>query len=340
MGQHLRRPTRQLLGRPLGRRTRPSTPILILAVLLLLSPLAIFGAIFWPARSSEQVSAAPAWPADPASPAAPSTDGDGAPEPAATMPTLQVPEPDPVPANEPPATPQPAAEAGPGTGDSGQPGADRQGAGQQGAGQQGAGQQGAGQQGAGQQEAGKSGTTGSGTTGSGTTGSGQSANEGGRCVSSGGSFTGVTRFQLSRMGVDVPLRPVGEDSTGAPGAPPLNQMYSAAWYNKSPRPGSGQGNVIINIHSWASGAALGNDLRTGIRSGDVIRVVGDGGQVACYRFRDMIKFRVADYDPRSGIYHNKSGRPQLAIMTCWDRNKSTGEYESRVIMYADYVARA
>ncbi len=148
-----------------------------------------------------------------------------------------------------------------------------------------------------------------------------------------------TRFQVPRMNVDAPLLTVGKDSKGNPGAPPLSQMFSTAWYRGSPPPGSSRGNVIINVHSFASGSALGNNLYLsgGLKAGDTIRIIGEGGQVACYRFREKIKFPVASYDPRSGIYHNATGRPQLAIMTCWDRNPRTGEYDSRVIFYADRV---
>lgn len=145
------------------------------------------------------------------------------------------------------------------------------------------------------------------------------------------------RFQIPRMGVDVSIITVGKDRDGNPGAPPLSQMFTAAWYEGSPAPNSRRGNVIVNIHSWASGPALGNDVRTKLRTGDEIRVVGTDGRVACYRFREQIKIRVATYDPASGLYQNPTGRPQLAIMTCWDRNPKTGEYESRLLFYADLV---
>ncbi|WP_460742084.1 class F sortase [Mariniluteicoccus endophyticus] len=145
------------------------------------------------------------------------------------------------------------------------------------------------------------------------------------------------RFQISRMGVDVPMITVGKDKDGNPGASPLSQMYTAAWYKGSPAPGTTRGNVVVNIHSWASGPALGNDLRTKMRTGDVIRVVGTGGTVACYRFREAIKIKVATYDPSSGVYLNPTGKPQLAILTCWDRNPRTGVYESRILFYADPI---
>lgn len=164
---------------------------------------------------------------------------------------------------------------------------------------------------------------------------------GGQAVPAGCSTRPIrpTRFQVPRMGVDAPMMTVGKDSSGNPGAPPLSQMFSTAWYRGSPAPGSSRGNVIVNVHSYARGAALGNNLNagSGLRAGDVIRVVGEDGQVACYRFREKIKFSVASYRPDSGVYFNATGRPQLAIMTCWDRNSRTGEYESRIIFYADRV---
>ncbi|NNG19671.1 class F sortase [Naumannella sp. ID2617S] len=148
-----------------------------------------------------------------------------------------------------------------------------------------------------------------------------------------------TRFQVPRMGVNAPMVAVGNDRDGNPGAPPLSQLFTTAWYRGSPAPGSERGNVIINVHSYASGSALGNNLHAanGLRPGDVIKVVGEDGQIACYRYRSKLKISVAAYNPKSKIYHDDHGRPQLAIMTCWDRNARTGVYESRIIFYADRV---
>lgn len=315
-------------------RRRADKPILLVGVLMILSPLAVFGAIFL-VPAGTQVSASPVEfgvateaPVLPAGQDGAPGDGEAGPVgeelPPESGPTLQVPEPERTAGAEPEEPPAgDAAEPSTPAGDGTEPDASRPSVGESGSGSG---------------ESDQNGQSGSGQRGSGQSGSGAGAG-GAQCVSTGGAFSSVQRFQVRRMGVDAPLSAVGEDANGAPGAPPLSRLYDTAWYQKSPKPGSTRGNVIINIHSWASGPALGNDLRQQLRSGDVIKVTGADGRVACYRFREMIKFRVADYDPKSGIYHNRSGRPQLAIMTCWDRNPRTGEYESRVLMYADYVAR-
>ncbi|GAB3715175.1 class F sortase [Mariniluteicoccus flavus] len=146
-----------------------------------------------------------------------------------------------------------------------------------------------------------------------------------------------TRFQVLRTGVNVPMVSVGKDADGNPGV--AKSLWQAAWYTGSPAPGSSRGNVIINIHSNMKGRALGNDLHLGgLNPGDIIKVSGADGKVACYRFREKKRISVRTYDPRSGVYHNATGRPQLAIMTCWDRDPRTGIYESRIIFYADRIA--
>jgi hypothetical protein len=166
------------------------------------------------------------------------------------------------------------------------------------------------------------------------------------CTNYTGDMETPTRFIVERMGVDSPMMVVGKDADGNPGAPPPSQAYTTAWYNGSPAPGTTQGNVILTIHTYSKGQALGNDLygknglsdgKQGLREGDLIKISDDQGHQVCYRYSDSTKVWVETYDPDSGVFHNPDGPAQLAIMICWDYAPSANDWDSRIIFYAGLI---
>lgn len=168
------------------------------------------------------------------------------------------------------------------------------------------------------------------------------------CTTVTGSMAAPTRFTVERMGVDSPILVVGEDDEGNPGAPPANEPYTTAWYDGSPSVGSPEGNVILTIHTYSKGQALGNDLYgakglreptkgAGLREGDVVKISDAQGNQVCYRYTRDHKVWVESYDPASGVFHNPDGPPQLAIMICWDYVPRDNDWDSRIIFYADLI---
>ncbi|WP_432558307.1 class F sortase [Granulicoccus sp. GXG6511] len=166
------------------------------------------------------------------------------------------------------------------------------------------------------------------------------------CTNFTGPMESPTQFVIERMQVDSPMMVVGKDKDGNPGAPPPNEAYTTAWYNGSPEPGTTQGNVILTIHTYSKGQALGNDLygknglkdgTGGLREGDLIKVSDAQGNQVCYRYTGSTKVWVDTYDPTSGVFHNPDGPPQLAIMICWDFVPATGDWDSRIIFYAELI---
>ncbi|MDO5500257.1 MAG: class F sortase [Propionibacteriaceae bacterium] len=166
------------------------------------------------------------------------------------------------------------------------------------------------------------------------------------CTNYTGDMESPTKFVIERMGVESPMMVVGKDAQGNPGAPPPNQGYTTAWYNGSPAPGTTQGNVILTIHTYSKGQALGNDLygknglqegTGGLREGDLIKISDAEGNQVCYRYTRDHKVWVSTYDPESGVFFNPDGPPQLAIMICWDYVPSTNDWDSRIIFYAELI---
>lgn len=170
------------------------------------------------------------------------------------------------------------------------------------------------------------------------------------CTNFTGDMESPTKFVVERMGVDSPMMVVGKDADGNPGAPPPSEAYTTAWYNGSPAPGSEHGNVILTIHTYSRGQALGNDLYgadglqepsggKGLREGDLIKISDADGNRVCYRYTGQTKVWVKTYDPKSGVFHNPDGPPQLAIMVCWDYNPGTKDWDSRIIFYAGLIPK-
>ncbi|HHV22037.1 MAG TPA: class F sortase [Propionibacterium sp.] len=166
------------------------------------------------------------------------------------------------------------------------------------------------------------------------------------CTNFTGYMDAPARFEVERMGVDSPMIVVGKDADGNPGSPPLNAPYTTAWYTGSPEPGTTQGNVILSIHTYSQGQALGNDLygkqglqegTGGLEEGDLIKISDANGNEVCYRYTGLTKVWVDTYDPASGVFFNPDGPPQLAIMICWDYVPATKDWDSRIIFYAELI---
>lgn len=159
------------------------------------------------------------------------------------------------------------------------------------------------------------------------------------CTTAEGHITDPKRFKVESRDIDSRMITVGKDADGNPGAPPPAESQTTAWYNASPEVGSDKGNTILTIHTYSpkNGAnALGNKLYSdaGLKVGDIIKISDGSGKQVCYRYTGNTKVWVKSYDPASGVFHNLTGPPQLAIMVCWDYNKNTNDWDSRIIFYA------
>lgn len=147
-------------------------------------------------------------------------------------------------------------------------------------------------------------------------------------------------MKIDRMKVSSPVLSLGLDADNAAAAPPKDEPTTTAWYNRGPRPGSAKGKVVLTIHTYHKGGALGNELRqpgSGLAKGDLIRMTDSSGRQACYRYDHNVKVMVKDYDPDSDIIYDDHGRPMLAIVICWDYDASRNDWDSRIVFYATPV---
>ena len=139
------------------------------------------------------------------------------------------------------------------------------------------------------------------------------------------TFPGVVR--------DVKVIALPRDGNNIPSVPPVSQSGKRliAW-DRPPgiEPGSPQGNVLINAHTWPDGSALGNRFLAKLDEGDRIIVRGDGSTL-CYRVDRKIEVDASkDYPP----YYDTEGPPQIALLVCSGKRLGPGHWTHRTIWFA------
>ncbi len=124
------------------------------------------------------------------------------------------------------------------------------------------------------------------------------------------------------------------DSAGVPGTPPLTASgkQEFAWDRALP-PGSKQGNVLLNAHTWPDGSALGNRLLAHLEEGGRIVVRGED-RTLCYRVTQRIEVLASAGYP---AYYDTEGPPQLALVVCSGRRLGPGNWTHRTLWFATPV---
>ncbi|RMB59705.1 class F sortase [Tessaracoccus antarcticus] len=149
------------------------------------------------------------------------------------------------------------------------------------------------------------------------------------------------RYEIERFGSDEKVVSLGLDKEGSIAAPPLDEPRIASWWNQGPRAGSEAGKVVLSIHTYRRGGAMGNTLfdggKSALQPGDRIILRGAAGEVACYDFVEAKKVAVVDYDPASNDMVDYDGKPLLTIIVCWDYVKGSKAWDSRVFFYSKQV---
>lgn len=156
------------------------------------------------------------------------------------------------------------------------------------------------------------------------------------CTTSDGGFV-ASSMKIEAYNMTSHVLSLGQDDNGAAAAPPKNDKNGTGWYNRGPKPGSDKGNIVLTIHTWHQGGALGNRLLNNTPAVGSKFVMSDAkGNQACYSYTGKKKISVADYDPNSDILYNDHGKPQIAIIVC-DDYAGPDDWRSRVIFYAEKV---
>ncbi len=161
-------------------------------------------------------------------------------------------------------------------------------------------------------------------------------------------FSQPTKIQISSLGMDAPLIPVGEDRYGAmeaPGAghPARDPIWATAfWWEKGVQPGE-VGNAVLAGHvdrNDGSRAVFWN-LRD-IRQGDQIRITEQGGQVFTFQVTAIEAFANPDGGPSDPVIQRVFGPASTAnlnLITC-DGNWIGTEYNKRLVVFSTLMTSA
>lgn len=149
-------------------------------------------------------------------------------------------------------------------------------------------------------------------------------------------------FRMDNPEADERVLSLGLDADGNIAAPPMDQPRTASWWNQGPRPGSDSGKVVMSIHTYRNGGALGNemydDAGANLVPGDLIKIEGADGRTACYEFVEASKIWVDEYDVDSDVMVDFEGDPLLTMVICWDFDRETEIWDSRILFYAEPVS--
>lgn len=131
------------------------------------------------------------------------------------------------------------------------------------------------------------------------------------------------------------VRGFPRDALGVPGVPPVADKDVVAWDLGGVEPGSRQGHVLLNAHTWPNGAALGNRLLDGLRKGGRIVLRGAGGALACYRVTERSEVRAEDGYPG---WDAVDGSPEVVIVVCSGVRRGPGDWSHRTLWFARALA--
>lgn len=167
-----------------------------------------------------------------------------------------------------------------------------------------------------------------------------------RSVCDNGATGPFTPREISVAGVvrRAPVLALGRDADNVPGVPPLSEAGKDefAW-DRPPgiMPGSAQGNVLLNAHTWPwdSAPALGNLMLQHLRVGGQVMLVGsapDGSPThLCYQVTREVSIPAEQRYPE---YWVTDGPPQIAIMVCSGVRRGPGDWARRTVWFASPTA--
>lgn len=145
----------------------------------------------------------------------------------------------------------------------------------------------------------------------------------------------LARFiSIPKLGIHAPVISVGLTSTGAVGTP--SNIWEAAWYNGSAKPGQ-DGATFIDGHSSASGGALFGHLEK-LVNGDTIKIERGDGTIITYK---VVKTAVVDKDQvdmRAMLTPYGGASKGLNLITCegdWINSERT--LTKRVLVWTEQV---
>jgi hypothetical protein len=144
-----------------------------------------------------------------------------------------------------------------------------------------------------------------------------------------------TRFTIDRLGIDMPVRPVGVARGGEMALP--RTPAEVGWYEFGPRPGDPRGATVLAAHLDMPGYGVGPIAAVEkLRRGDTL-VVRSGGTTTRYAVSDVRSVRKAQLDLPA--LFARDAAPVLHVVTCAGAfDPETKSYDRNVVVTATPVS--
>jgi LPXTG-site transpeptidase (sortase) family protein len=142
-------------------------------------------------------------------------------------------------------------------------------------------------------------------------------------------------LKIPKLGAYARVLQVGLTKNRALGTP--NNVYDAAWYTGSAKPGQAGATLIDgHVSSWtAHGVFYG--LKT-LKAGDAIQIVRGDGAVLNYQVVKTQVYSADNVDMQAAVTPVTVGKFGLNLITCTGQVKpGTSEFNERVIVFAQQV---
>jgi hypothetical protein len=155
----------------------------------------------------------------------------------------------------------------------------------------------------------------------------------GVCASAATDPFAPTKLSVPGVFGNAPVLALPRDARGAVSIPPVTEAgkREVAW-DRPPgaKPGASTGNVLLNVHTWPDGTALGNQLLKGLDKGGRI-VVRNADAVLCYRVTKRVEVPTGTLIP---ALYKPGGPPQLVIIACSGKRLGPANWTKRTLWYA------
>jgi hypothetical protein len=143
-----------------------------------------------------------------------------------------------------------------------------------------------------------------------------------------------TRFTIERLGIDMPVRPVGVAADGEMALP--KSPAEVGWYEYGPRPGDPRGATVLAAHLDMPGYGTGPIAAVeDLRRGDTI-VVRSGSTTTRYAVSDVRSIRKSQLDLPA--LFAREGAPVLHVVTCGGTfDRAARRYDRNIVVTASPV---
>ncbi|MEO7364618.1 MAG: class F sortase [Candidatus Saccharimonadales bacterium] len=142
-------------------------------------------------------------------------------------------------------------------------------------------------------------------------------------------------IQISKIGVNARVRPVGVTTSNALGTP--SNIHDTGWYNASAKPGDGPGSGAMLIDGHVHGPSLPGvfvDIKK-LTEGDTITVTRGDNQVFSYSVVKTAIYPADSLDVGLLLTSAQPGKQALNLITCGGKfDSKTQHYEDRTVVFA------